>query len=254
MPPQDALKVVLVSAPGTLAGIDAPLRRAGVRLVRIASMNIRAVEPATWLKRVENSATYDRVIVTSRSAVATGVVPWLARRKVKVGAIQFWAVGPGTEAALRAIGIRRVQHPRTIGAKAILAKFRNKSPMNILYFRSDRAGPTLARQLRRLGHRVTDLVVYRLGEAPAFGASARRALRESDLLVVTSPSSLASLRRGLNGSAFARLRRTARLVVLGERSLRAAHVYGFRQASVAPSTTAQGFTRYLLRELRDALT
>jgi uroporphyrinogen-III synthase len=215
-------------------------------------LRLRPVDPAVWSRRISSSFGVDTVIVTSRAAVSTGVVPWLARARPRVESLQFWAVGPGTAAALRAIGARKVRQPRAVGAGGILKMFREQPPKKILYFRSDKAGPALARQLRRLGHRVTDLVVYRLGEVPRVEGKAQSALRAADLLVATSPSSLANLRRGLDGPTFLQLRRSTPLIVLGERSRRAARGHGFRRVSVAPSTAAQGFTRYLLRELRDA--
>ncbi|MGI0053651.1 MAG: uroporphyrinogen-III synthase, partial [Thermoplasmata archaeon] len=112
--------------------------------------------------------------------------------------------------------------------------------------------PGLARALRKRGHRVADLVVYRLTATPPPSARARRELARATLLVVSSPSGISELRRGLGPDGFARLLRRTRLVVLGDRSRRAARGHGFRRVSVAPSTTAQRFTRHLLGELRDA--
>jgi uroporphyrinogen-III synthase len=245
-------RVVLLSALGTLGGIDDRLGRAGVRLTRIFSVAFHPVDPKLWSTRLESSFAPDTVIVTSRTAVQTGVIPWLEGKTARTGPLLYWAAGPGTAAALRAIGIRTPRRPRTAGAAGILRALHRGAPRRVLYFRSDRAGPGLARRLRQQGHAVTDLVVYRLDDPPALPTEARRALRGADLLVAASPSSLSGLRRQLDRRTFLRLRRTARLVVLGERSKRAAQGHGFRRVSVAPSTTAQGFTRYLLRELRDA--
>lgn len=134
-----------------------------------------------------------------------------------------------------------------------MVKALGKGPSRrILYLRSDAAGPRLARALRRNGHRVLDVVVYRLTAPSALTARDRHRLASADLLVVTSPSGLSTLRRRLSRSEFVRLTRSSRLVVLGERSRRAAAGHGFRQTSVAPTSTAQRFTRHLLRELRDA--
>jgi len=157
-------------------------------------------------------------------------------------------------AALRRIGIRRVRRPRTVGSSAVVASLRRTPVRTVVYFRSDVAGPGLARDLRRQGHRVVDLVVYRLVSPPGLLAGARRALSRADLLVVTSPSGFSSLRKRLGSAAFSRLAESTPLVVLGERSRRAALEHGFRRASVAPSLTAQRFTRYLLGELRNART
>lgn len=252
MPPRPRPTVVLLSAPGTLEGVDPLLRRAGVRAVRLASQEARAVDRSHWLERLARAPKPDTVVVTSRTGVEFGVRPWrnVSRRIIPVP--EFWAVGPGTAQALRRAGLRRVHRPSTVGASAVAAALDRRRPRMVVYFRSDRAGPGLARALRDRGHSVVDLVVYRL-EAPApLSARDRRELARAKLLVVTSPSGLSELRRRLEGRAFLRMRETTRLVLLGERSRRAARAHGFRSLSVAPSTTAQRFTQHLLRELRDA--
>ncbi len=247
--------VVLCSAPGTLEGIGPLLRRARVRLVHLVSVEPRPVDPKTWLGRLTRAPTPDTVVVTSRTAVETGVRPWgRAFGHVPGSALEFWAVGPGTAQALRQMGIRRVHRPRTVGAMAVAQALDRTPSRRVLYFRSDLAGPRLARTLRDQGHRVVDVVAYRLEAPPPLTARARRELSSADLLVVTSPSGLSDLRRRLARPTFSRLSRTVGLVVLGERSRRAAHGHGFRHVSVAPSTTTQRFTRYLLRELHHART
>jgi len=246
--------VVVLSAPGTLQGIDSELRRAGVRLVRIASLEPRPVDATIWLERLARAPTPDTVVVTSRTAVGTGVRPWRRAFGPFPALLEFWAAGPGTAQALRRAGIRRVHRPRTVGAMAVAKELDRRPPRRVVYFRSDLAGPRLARTLRGQGHRVVDLVVYRLEAPPPLDARARRELSTADLLVVTSPSGLSDLRRRLDRATFSRLARTTRLVVLGERSRRAAHGHGFRHASVAPWTTEQRFAHHLLRELRNART
>jgi uroporphyrinogen-III synthase len=246
--------VVLLSAPGTLEGIDPLLHRAGARLVRLASLEPRPVDPTRWLERLARAPRPDTVVVTSRTAVGAGVRPWRRASGPFPASLEFWAVGPGTAQALRRAGVRRVHRPRTVGAMAVAKSLGRRLPRRVVYFRSDLAGPRLARTLRGQGHRVVDLVVYRLEAPPPLTARARRELSRADLLVATSPSGLSNLRRRLDRPTFSRLSRTTRLVVLGERSRRAAHGHGFRHTSVAPSTTAQRFTRHLLRELRNART
>jgi uroporphyrinogen-III synthase len=254
MSPASAPSVVLLSAPGTLEDIDPLLRKERIRLVRITSLVPRPVAPENWLPRLQPSLPPDTVIVTSRTAVKTGVIPWLRTLQEGFKAPEFWASGPGTARALRLIGVRRVRLPRVVGASGMDSAIGSKPRRSILYFRSDRAGPLLAQELRKLGHQVYDVVVYRLEGAPELGRQGRRDLLRADLVVASSPSSLSALRRGLDPSAFDKLRRDTRLVVLGERSRRAALGHGFHRVFVAPSATAQRFTRYLLRELRNAPT
>jgi len=244
--------IVLWSTPGTLEGIDAPLRRAGVRLVRLTSSTPQPVDPTLWLERLAHVPKPDTVVVTSRAAVGAGVRPWRRAGGPFPASLEFWAVGPGSEKELRRAGVRRVHRPRAIGSAAVAESLVRSPPRSVVYFRSDLAGSGLARSLRSQGHRVTDLVVYRTDAAPRLTARAGHELAGAKLLVVTSPSGLSDLRRRLDRPTFTRVSRTTRLVVLGERSCRAARGHGFRLTSVAPSTTAQRFTRHLLRELRDA--
>ena len=243
--------VVLASAPGTLEGIDGPLAKHGIRLIRISAVHARAVPSRQWAARLSDFTRPDTIVVTSRHAVPSAVEQWRHPDR-RAAPPEFWAVGPSTARALTAAGVRRVRRPATTGSAEVIRALEGTRRRTVVYLRSDRAGPGVARALRRRGHRVLDLVVYRLPRASRLGVRARRELGRADLLVATSPSVLASLRWGLDRATFSRLCRGVPLVVLGERSLRAARGHGFRLASVAPPTTAQRFTRHLLHELTHA--
>ena len=244
--------ILLVSARGTLHDVDQRLRRAGVRLVRVHVIEPRPIDPKEWLRTLPEKVGPDTVVATSRVAVDAGILPWKRAMGRHGRSVEFWAVGPGTAEALRRAGIRRIRRPPAVGASALVAALGRVPRRTILYFRSDRAGPGLARNLRRRGHRVLDRVVYRLGRAPTLTPREKEAVSRAALLVVTSPSGLQELQRRLGRLAFSRLAKSSRLVVLGERSRRAAVRSGFRYVSVAPSTTAQRFTHHLLQELRNA--
>lgn len=244
--------IVLLSAPDTMRDIDKRLESKGVQLVRIPTLRFQPIPPEIWRKSLKRTPPPDIVIVTSRTSVPLGVEPWLRTRTEGVERIRFWAAGPGTANALRAAGILRVHRPRQLGNEGIVRALRRSPPQHILHFRSDLAGPILSRRLGKLGNRVTDVVVYRVRTRTRLEPSAHRSLTHASLLVASSPSVLMGLDRSLGRVQFARLCRTAHLVVFGPRSKRAANELGFRHLSVAPSMTAQRLTRYLLRMLRDA--
>jgi uroporphyrinogen-III synthase len=252
MPTRTAPTVVVLAARGTLDGMDARLAHAGVRLRRITSVEARPLDPRRWLHRLTRTPGPDTAVLTSRAAVSAGVRPWRRRQGPLLASVEFWAVGPETARALREEGVRGIHRPPTSDALAIVRALGRRPRRTIAYLRSDIAGPRLSRALRSRGHRVVDVVVYRLRTPPRLSPRAQRDLVGADLLVVTSPSGLEGLRRRMSRPAFARLARSARLVVLGERSRRAALRLGFRSTSVAPSTNAQRLTRHLLREIRNA--
>jgi uroporphyrinogen-III synthase len=246
--------IVLVSAPGTLPGIDSFLERAGFRFGRVSVLESHPLPPGRWLKELGRGPRIDTILVTSRIAVGAGVVPWRATKVGGADAVEFWAVGPATAEALGRLGVRRVRQARTPGGAALVAALDRPRPRSILYLRSNRAGPDLARHLRARGHAVIDRIVYRVEGRPRLNQADSELAASAELLVVTSPSGLSALRRGLGQRAFDRLRRTTRLVVLGPRSRHAARGHGFRHVSVVPPTTAQRFTHRLLRELRNGQT
>ncbi len=244
--------VVLVAARGTLSGVDALLRRSGARPVRVRVLETRPVPPERWLQSALRAPAPDTIVVTSRAAVDAGLGPWRRAVRGSRPLVEYWAVGPGTAAAVRGVGVRRVRRPPSLGASALVRALRRPTPRTVLYFRSDRAGPAFGASLRRQGHRVVDPVVYRLGRTPPLPARTRAAFRRVALLVVTSPSGLSELRRRLGAAAFDRLARRVPLVVLGAQSRDAARKSGFRRISIAPSPRAQPFTRHLLAELSRA--
>jgi uroporphyrinogen-III synthase len=244
--------VVLLSAEGTLPGIDAALARAGVRTVRIPIVRAKPLPRSRWQARLARLPNVDTVVATSRAGVTVGVATWRSLPGAGGRRVEYWAVGPTTAGALRSIGVRRVHRARHEGRVALARALVRAPPRTILYFRSDRAGRGLARSLRGSGHRVADLVVYRLEPGLAVSPRARTRLEHANLWVAASPSALTLTRTALGGSTFSRLRRSVRLVVLGERSRAAALAMGFRRVSVAPGTTTQRFTRHLLSVLRDA--
>lgn len=241
--------VVLFSGPETLSGIDRPVRREGVRLVRIASWKARPIDPSVWCSRLTRRPGVDTVVLTSRTAVASGVRPWRRSLGRFPDDLEFWAVGPGTARALRTAGVNRVRRPSSIGTDRLAEALRGGPPRRIAYLRSDRAGPHLARVLRASGHRVVDVVVYRTTAPRTLTPLYRREILGTHLLVVTSPSGLGHLRAALGPKDFRQVARTVPLVVLGERSRRTARRLRFRRVSVASETTPQRFTRFLLREL-----
>lgn len=244
--------VALLAAADTLEGVDDQLRRVGVRAVRLALFQERPRPVAAWTRRLPRRGPPDTVLVTSRRGVACGVVPWQRGRSERTR-VEYWGIGTSTVDALRRAGVRRPRRPARPDSAALTVALRRPGGRAILYFRSREAGTALARSLRKEGHHVTDVVVYYLRRIPHLPRTARRSLDGAELVVATSPSALSALRSLWGSARFARWAGDRRLIVLGERSRRAALARGFRHVAVVPPSTAQRFTRHLLRELRDAV-
>jgi uroporphyrinogen-III synthase len=245
--------LVLVSSPGALEGVDRELRGHRVRLTRIDGLVLRPVPRGRWLPTLPPAADVDAVVASSPAGVRFGVLPWYTAQPSRAETqVEFWAGGPETARQMRRALRTGVRQTRGEGADAILAAFPSARRKRILYFRSREAGGELAGALARRGHRVWDVVAYRLEDPPPLNAPSRRALGACDVLIVSSPSVLSSLRRRLTERTFRSLRERATLVVLGDRSLRSARGHGFRRVRVIAPSSAQRFTRALLGVVRNA--
>ncbi len=252
MPGPSPRTVVLLAGLETLPGLDRSLRDRGIRPIRIEPFGIRPVPPRRWLPRLARRRAPDTLLVTSRTAVEAGVRPWVRTLAAMPPSLEAWAAGPGTAEALRPVVRGRIRTPSAIGGAAVVRALGPTPRRRILYLRSDRAGPDLARALRARGHIVYDVVAYRLVRLPPLRAPLRQALERARLLVAASPSGIEHLRARMERPAWRRLVADVPVVVLGDRSAKAARRAGFERIVVAPSTEPVRFTRLLLRELGHA--
>ena len=242
----------ILSAEGVFPGIERSLARHDWVVHRVTSVRFRN-EPVDRLReRLRRWGRFDTVVVTSRQAIAAFVRPVLLPEGHGHRDREVWAAGAATAHALRSLGFHRVRRAPQEGAAPIAEALATGRVRSIIYPRSDRAGPGLARRLHASGHRVLDLVAYRT--LPAVGRSRplERALRNGHVLLVTSPSALAALRAMIAPEAFHRLRGQARIVAIGERTRRSAQGHGFRGVGRLPSASLEGLTAYLAREGRHA--
>jgi uroporphyrinogen-III synthase len=244
--------VVLMTAQGTLARVDRGLERAGVRAVRIRTLQPHAIDPLMWIRDLSRQSPPDTVVVTSRWGVLAGVKPWRAIDGPFPDATEFWASGPATATALRRVGVTHIHTPKVAGSDGIAWALRRGPKRDIAYLHSPLGGEELIGALRAQGHRVTPVVVYEIEMPPPLTAAEKSTLRAADVLVITSPSMLGDLAHRLSRAEFQRIAQRTTLVVLGELSRQAGVERGFAHISVAPSVATQPFTRHLLREVRNA--
>ena len=246
-----ARRAAIICRAGSLHSLTRRLRDLGWDVVRVETIRIEAAptgrRPA-WLRRTPPA---DLWVVTSRAIVdpVLRVHPkWVADlRRIP----ETVAIGDDTARALERIGVGPIRVAPRGGSSDLLRTMWPVRGRRVLYLRSDRAGPSLARHLRRRGARVIDRVVYRIREGPPLSPSARQKLAESETWVISSPSALEGLRRTLGPAAFDAKVREARCFALGERTARAIREAGARRVMAARTSTQEGLTKLLEKELTD---
>jgi uroporphyrinogen-III synthase len=245
-------RLALVSSPGALAGVLPELRRSSVRVRRLVTVRTQGRPPGEWLPALRAGGPFDGLIVTSAAGVRYGAGPFLASVGHRRRPRRLYTVGPATSAALSHLVGEDSETASGRGAREIAERLSGTPPSSLLYLHSDRAGSSLVRRLRAQGHRVTEVTVYRLAPPRALRPAERAWLLAANAVLATSPSALGNLAAGLGREGWERWRRTARLLVLGERSRAAARRLGVRSVRTLPPPAAQRFTLRLLDELRRA--
>lgn len=244
-------RILLAASDRALSEIDRDLG-GSTDFRRWVMVRWRPVDPGRLQRRLARMRPVDGVILTSPAAVESFLAPVLSRAwPAHWRGIRYWASGPATARALRRQGGPRAAVGSPEGSEGVYRALARGPPLRLLYPRSDRAGPELARRLRRHGHRIVEVVAYRHERPGRANERDRRWAQRADLIVVTSPSAWDGLRRALGRSGIEALRRSARWVALGPTTARCLRAAGIRAPSVAPGSSAQRFTPFLLGRLAD---
>lgn len=246
------VRVLLLAGPNSLEGTVAALERRGVKATRAEPVR-RAPAPLS-LKQCGSDGTRlpDVWVVTSRA-----VVDLVLRRRVALAARlcqipRVIAVGPRTAEALSELGAHQVEQGLGPGIDGIVRRLGDLRGQRVLYLRSDMAGGTLARRLRSRGAVVVDRVAYRVRPLRLRDRLRLRQTLPVDVVLASSPSVLRGFLRALAVADRRALARQALLLALGPTTGRAARRLGFRHVRVSPASSAQGFTRFVVRTVRDA--
>jgi|SRR5579875_1158118 len=239
-------RILLAASDHALADLEEAL--GGVADVRrLITVRSRPVPARRLRRRLAHLRPVDGVILTSPAAVESFLAPVLPHLwPSEWRHLRYWASGPATAEALRRRGGPRATIGAPEGAEGIVRALARSPPLRLLYPRSDRAGPGLARRLRRSGHRVIEVVAYRHRPVGRANEGSRRWAETVDLVVVTSPSAWEGLGRALGPSGIDALRRSARWVTLGATTARRLRADGLRSRTLAPGSPAQRFTPFLL--------
>lgn len=241
-------RVILVTRPRQRAGeLVALLRdRGGVPLVA------PAVEvhpgPAGPLDRAGSqlaSGRFDWVAFTSRAAVEA-----LAGHLGRGRSWRAAAVGDGTAAALRDLGVEPELVPATFTTEA-LGKAFPRGRGRVLLARADIAPDGLESALRAKGWTTIRVDAYRTRLSASMPPPAARALREGrvDAITFTSASTVEGFLR-MAGDDLGALRRRPKFACIGPVTARAARSAGLRVDAVASPHTIEGLVDAVERALR----
>ncbi len=188
----------------------------------------------------------DMAVFTSRVAVEQALEGALAARIRRcVGRKGVVAVGPATDAALRAAGIVPSLAAAGSAASVLEGLPGRLDGIVVLLPRGEDAAPELPDGLRERGARVHRVVVYRkVPNAPDAGLGEEIQARPFSAFCATSPAAARWLFAPLESGSVARLRATP-AVALGPATRRCLESLGVKRVTVAPTARFAAALRLL---------
>ena len=203
--PLTGLTVLVPRARDQASDFSALLRSRGAEPLEVPTIEIRPVAATDELDRaVEDLAAgqFDWVVLTSVNGVAAvrARAEASGRALAALGAARVAAVGPATEAALRAWGVAPDLVPE-VATSAALGHAFPAGPGAVLLARADLANPELAVILRAKGWEATEVVAYHTVPLGRLDPAARRRLDggEVDWVAFTASSTVEGFLRGYGG-------------------------------------------------------
>lgn len=203
--PLTGLTVLVPRARDQASDFSALLRSRGAEPLEVPTIEIRPVAATDELDRaVEDLAAgqFDWVVLTSVNGVAAvrARAEASGRGPAALGAARVAAVGPATEAALRAWGVAPDLVPE-VATTAALGHAFPAGPGAVLLARADLANPELAVILRAKGWEATEVVAYHTVPLGRLDPAARRRLDggEVDWVAFTASSTVEGFLRGYGG-------------------------------------------------------
>jgi uroporphyrinogen III methyltransferase / synthase len=209
--PLTGLTVLVPRARDQASDFSALLRSRGAEPLEVPTIEIRPVATTGELDRaVEDLAAghFDWVVLTSVNGVAAlrARAEASGRGPAALRAARVAAVGPATEAALRAWGIAPDLVPEVATTAALGESFPRspgppRGPGRVLLARADLANPELAVVLRAKGWEATEVVAYHTVPVGRLDPAARRRLDggEVDWVAFTASSTVEGFLRGYGG-------------------------------------------------------
>jgi uroporphyrinogen III methyltransferase / synthase len=247
-PPLAGLTVLVPRARDQAGDFSALLRARGAEPLEVPTIEIRAVASTAELDRAVEDLAAGRfawVVLTSVNGVAAvrARVEALGRGPTAVARAKVAAVGPATEAALRAWGIVPDLVPEAATTAALGQAFPPRpggapGAGAVLLARADLANPELGVLLRGKGWETTEVVAYHTVPVGTLDPAARRRLDlgEVDWVAFTASSTVEGFLRGYGGPPPPGVR----VAAIGPVTADTARSAGIRVATTATEHTVPG--------------
>jgi uroporphyrinogen III methyltransferase/synthase len=247
------LTVLVPRARGQAGGLSSLLRARGAEPLEVPTIEIRSVASPAELDQAIQAlagARVDWVVFTSVNGVtavrdraqALGLGP------AALGQTRVGAVGPATEAALRAWGVVPDLVPG-VATTATLAQEFPQGPGAVLLARADLANPELGAVLRDKGWATTEVVAYHTVPVGELDPAARRRLDggEVDWVAFTASSTVEGFLQGYGGPPPPGVR----VAAIGPVTADAARSGGMRVAATAVEHTIPGLVAAIERAVAE---
>jgi uroporphyrinogen III methyltransferase/synthase len=205
-PPLAGLTVLVPRARDQAGDLSALLRARGAEPLEVPTIEIRPVASTAALDRAVGelaAGRFDWVVLTSVNGVAAvrARAEALGHGAAALAAARVAAVGPATEAALRAWGVDPDLVPEVATTAALGQAFPAAGPGRVLLARADLANPELGAILRAKGWETAEMVAYHTVPVGALDRAARRRLDGGEVhwIAFTASSTVEGFLRGYGG-------------------------------------------------------
>lgn len=220
----------------------------GAQPLELPTIEIEAAPSPALDRALARLERFHWVVFTSANAVQPffSRLAELGRDAWALGRARLCAIGEATAQALKERGLLPDLVPGDFSTPGILDAFSKigVKGKRVLLPRTDIAGAGLARGLRSLGARVTQVVAYRTRRPAGGRQRARELISQADIVTFTSSSTAKGLVAMLDGDASAINRAT--VACIGEQTAQAAQELGIRVDIVAPVHTIPGLVAALV--------
>ncbi|OGR85533.1 MAG: hypothetical protein A2901_03310 [Elusimicrobia bacterium RIFCSPLOWO2_01_FULL_54_10] len=242
-----ALKGVFIAvtrARGQASGFAGALRRMGARVLICPTILIAA--PASYKpldRAVRKLESYDWLIFTSANAVES-FAKRLRRKPVRS---KTCAIGPGTAASMKKLGIKVTLMSKNFVAESILKTMPSVRGKRILIPRAKDAREILPRELRRRGAAVDAPETYKTVLDARGAAQLRKALKSAvDCVTFTSASTVHNFFKAAGRIPHKQITAAS----IGPITTQALLSHGWKPAIVAKKPTTQHLAQAILKYYR----